>query len=333
MAVSVGIGLTNACNLECAHCYRSTGVAACLSLEDVRRICARLTPTSFNLGTGENALHPEFDAIVEYLAGSGFKLSMASNGYSLLSMPDPLLRAFHDVEASIDFASEAAQDAFRGAGNWQTVMAAIERCRRAGVEVTILATLMSVNVDQMEPLAGLAGELGTGLRVNAYQPVRASRFTLSYDEFWDGFRRLFSAAKLVSTSEPVVNAVLGLDDLGGSPCGRQSIRFTPEGGIVPCVYWPDPALRVSDPVWDESSILASEQFRRARAVPKACASCPHVGSCGGGCASRRALFGALEQPDPYCPFARGEAVSLDFARAAARDLPRGRNVCTTIVTP
>jgi MoaA/NifB/PqqE/SkfB family radical SAM enzyme len=191
MSVSVGIGLTNDCNLQCPHCYRPADSIACLNLADVQRICARLTATSFNLGTGESALHPEFEAIVEFLAGQGLKLSMASNGYSLMSMPEPLLRAFHDVEVSIDFAEADAQDRFRGAGNWRTVFAAIERCRSTRVEVTILATLMSINVDQMDGLARLAASLGVGLRVNVYQPVHAGPFTLTYEQFWDGFRRLF----------------------------------------------------------------------------------------------------------------------------------------------
>ena len=34
-------------------------------------------------------------------------------------------------------------------------------------------------------------------------------------------------------------------------------------------------------------ILESDQFQRSRHVPNACRDCPHVASCGGGCASRR----------------------------------------------
>jgi len=334
MSVSVGIGLTNNCNLNCAHCYRDPDALACLSLEEIKLICERLHPTSFNLGTGENYLHPDFTEIVTYLADGGYKLSMASNGHSFTAMPEALLRRFHDVEVSIDFATAEAQDAFRTRGNWDLVMAAIARCQKLGLEVTILATLMAINYDQMDGLAQLAGRLGTNLRVNAYQPVQTSNFTPDYEQFWEGYRRLLSSARLVSTSEPIVNAVLGLDDLGGSPCGRQSIRFTPHGDITPCVYWPHRDLTLSDlPHLDEAQILASEQFQRSLIVPAACGDCPHVHSCGGGCASRRALLGDLDQPDPYCPLVRGEEIQLDFTPAPARDLPRGRNVCTTIVVP
>ena len=334
MAVSVGIGITNDCDLECAHCYRPQGRLYQLTLDEIRTICETLDVASFNMGTGESWLHPQFPAIVEYLAGRGIKTSMASNGHSLTEMSGSLLRCFHDVEVSVDFATSQSQDAFRGVGNWACVMRAIERCHAHGVEVTILATLMNTNYDQMDGLVAVAGEVGANLRVNVYQPVGQNDFLLSYEQFWEGFRRLFDAGRLLSSSEPIVNAMLGLDGLTGSPCGRHSIRFTPRHYITPCVYWPQPDLTLADlHGFTAEEILASEQFRRARRVPDVCSDCPHVSSCGGGCASRRALLGDLDQPDFYCPLVRGETVDLTFTPAPAKDLPRGSNVCTTIVVP
>ena len=140
--------------------------------------------------------------------------------------------------------------------------------------------------------------------------------------------------RLLSTSEPIVNAMLGLDSLAGSPCGRHSIRFTPRRYIIPCVYWPQPDLTLADlDGLTGESILDSEQFRRARRVPDACRDCPHVASCGGGCASRRLLLGDLTRPETYCPLVRGETMELAFTPAPEKDLPRGGNVCTTIILP
>jgi radical SAM protein with 4Fe4S-binding SPASM domain len=334
MVVSIGIGITNDCNLGCAHCYRPQGHLYQLGLDEIRTICERLEVGSFNMGTGESWLHPQFPQMVEYLAGRGITMSMASNGYSLTEMPVSLLSQFHDVELSVDFATPEGQDAFRGTGNWACVMDAIDRCHAHGIEVTLLATLMNTNYDQMDALVGVAGEVGANLRVNVYQPVGQDDFMLSYEQFWEGFRRLFAAGRLLSTSEPIVNAMLGLDSLAGSPCGRQSIRFTPRRYITPCVYWPQPGLTLDHlDGLTAQGILDSEQFRRARLVPAACRDCPHVASCGGGCASRRALLGDLNQPDLYCPLVRGETVYLAATPAPEKDLPRGSNVCTTILVP
>jgi radical SAM protein with 4Fe4S-binding SPASM domain len=334
MAVSIGIGITNDCNLDCAHCYRPQDRVYQLGLAEIRAICEKLDVASFNMGTGESWLHPQFPEIVEYLAGRGIKMSMASNGHSLTGMPAHLLEQFHDVELSVDFATPQAQDAFRGAGNWDCVMGAIERCHRHGIEVTLLATLMNTNYDQMDALVEVARDVGTNLRVNVYQPVGQNDFLLSYEQFWEGFRRLFGTGRLLSSSEPIVHAMLGLDSLSGSPCGRQSIRFTPQRTITPCVYWPQPDLTLANlDRHTTESILDSEQFQRARHVPDACRACPYVASCGGGCASRRALLGDLNQPDVYCPVVRGETMELSITPAPAKDLPRGSNVCTTIVVP
>jgi radical SAM protein with 4Fe4S-binding SPASM domain len=334
MKISIGIGITNDCDLNCAHCYRPQGRVYQLSLEDVRDICDNLDVASFNLGTGESWLHPQFSEIVSFLAGRGIKMSMASNGYSLNDMPASLLQLFHDVEVSVDYATAQGQDAFRGAGNWACAMSAIERCQAQGVEVTLLATMMRTNYHHMADLVALAGSVGANLRANVYQPVQNSDFTLSYEQFWEGFRRLLGAGRLLSSSEPIVNAMLGLDSLSGSPCGRQSIRFTPQRHITPCVYWPQPELSLNGSKdLDAQRILASRQFQQARRVPDACRSCPHVASCGGGCSSRRALLGDLNRPDFYCPLARGDTVALSCTPAPAKELPRGSNVCTTIIVP
>jgi radical SAM protein with 4Fe4S-binding SPASM domain len=334
MAISVGIGISNDCNLSCAHCYRPQDRVYQLSLDEIRAICETVEVASFNMGTGESWLHPQFREIVEYLAGRSIKMSMASNGHSLNEMPPMLLRQFHDVEVSVDFATAKGQDAFRGQGNWACVMEAIDRCHTYDLEVTILATLMNTNYDQMDGLVQVARDAGTNLRVNVYQPVGQDEFMLSYEQFWEAYRRLFDTGRLLSTSEPIVNAMLGLDSLAGSPCGRQSIRFTPRRFITPCVYWPQPDLTLDDlPRLTAERILESEQFRRARLVPDACGDCPHVESCGGGCASRRALLGDLNQPDIYCPLVRGTTVDLAFTPAPQKDLPRGSNVCTTIIVP
>jgi MoaA/NifB/PqqE/SkfB family radical SAM enzyme len=326
---SVGIGLTNECNLECAHCYRDTGRVDRINLAQVKQICEAIPVDALGMGTGENALHPEFVPIVEYLAGRGIRLSLASNGYSLTTIPESVLRAFHDVEVSIDFASEVEQDAFRGPGNWALVQQAMARCAGSGVELSILATMMRTNYGQMGALVALARRNSANLRVNAYQPVKNSLFRLSYAEFWDGYRRLFAEGLVVACSEPVVRAVMGLDG-AHSPCGHHSIRFSPRGQIIPCVYWPvdsQPMLGIEDLHRLGTAVLESPAFREARAQPPSAAACP----CQGGCASRRALNGRLDAHDEYCPWVRGETIRLDWRPAPAKDLMRSGNVCTTIV--
>jgi MoaA/NifB/PqqE/SkfB family radical SAM enzyme len=329
MGYSVGIGLTNDCNLHCPHCYRDTGQIHALSLKQVEQVCDSIPVDGMGMGTGENGLHPQFVPIVEYLRGRDIRLSIASNGYTLTTLPDDVLRAYSDVEVSIDFPTRQYQDEFRGEGNWDLVHRAIERCHRLGIETSILTTMMSTNYDQMDCMVGLARYNGCNLRVNAYQPVKTGDFRLTYEQFWEGYRRLFSTGQVVSCSEPVVRAAMGLDD-AHSPCGRHSIRINPQGRVLPCVYWPEDScapLSIVDLCELREGILESPPFLAARAVPASAADCP----CGGGCASRRALNGTLDAHDEYCPWMRGETIDLAWQPAPAKGLMRSRNVCTTVV--
>ena len=325
MAFSVGIGLTNECNLQCSHCYRPDMVVARLSLAQVKQVCERIPVRSMNLGVGENGLHAEYHAILDYLWAQEIKTSITSNGLSVAVLADEAVKRFQSVEFSLDFPTEREHDAFRGAGNWRTVMTSLERCTDLGVPVTVTAVMMSINHDRMAALARVASAHDANLRVNVYQPAKTDRFTLTYEQFWDGFRRLLSSARLVATTEPVLAAVLGLEGFSGPGCGRSTVRVAPDGRVLPCTYWPASAVTVAEL---GPGILDTPEFVQARAMPPACDGCP----CRGGCAGRRALVGDLLAADPYCPFARHDRVVLDWEQAPGKDLPKVGSACTTVVS-
>jgi radical SAM protein with 4Fe4S-binding SPASM domain len=328
MAFSVGIGLTNECNLRCPHCYRPDMVIERLTLEDVRQVCESIPIRSMNLGVGENGLHADYRAILDYLRTRGITTSITSNGLSIQSLPDEAVKRFHSVEFSLDFPTEREHDAFRGEGNWRTVMAALERSAILGLRVTVTSVMMRINYDRLAGLAKVASASGANLRVNIYQPAKTDRFTLTYEQFWEGFRRLAASTRLVATTEPVLAGVLGLEGFAGPGCGRSTVRVAPDGRILPCTYWPSSSLTVADLFERGEGIVDAPEFLEARRVPRACEGCP----CRGGCAGRRALVGSLEQPDPYCPFARGEHLAMDWERATEEDLPKVGSACTTVVS-
>src|SRR5512140_3571921 len=143
--ISLGLGLTNACNLACAFCYRDPTRTDRLSLEQVKSVMDRLPVRSVNLGTGENGMHPDFKAILAYLRTKSVKLTITSNGHSVAVLEDGELRAFHDIEFSLDYPTKAEQDAQRGDGNWELIHRQADRCARLGVPVTIIAVMMKPN--------------------------------------------------------------------------------------------------------------------------------------------------------------------------------------------
>src|SRR5215472_7390682 len=171
--ISLGLGLTNECNLKCAFCYRDPTRPDRLSLAQVRAVMERLPVRSVNLGTGENGMHPEFRAILAYLRTKPVKLTITSNGHSVALLEDDELSAFHDIEFSLDYSTQAEQDVQRGPGNWTLIHEQSERCVRLRVPVTIVAVMMKSNYLRLADVARIAKEFDAPLRVNVYQAVRS----------------------------------------------------------------------------------------------------------------------------------------------------------------
>jgi radical SAM protein with 4Fe4S-binding SPASM domain len=328
--ISLGLGLTNECNLSCAFCYRDPTRADRLSLDQVKSVMERLPIRSVNLGTGENGMHPEFKAILAYLRTQSIKLTITSNGHSVAVLEDNELRAFHDIEFSLDYPTQAEQDAQRGDGNWELIHRQAERCVKLGVPVTIIAVMMKANYLRLAEVARVAKQFDAPLRVNVYQAVRSDIYALSYAEYWEGFRRLFAETDVIAIGEPLVRAMAGLPPLEGG-CGVSTVRVTPRATTQPCVYWPGPGEPLSELILSGSGILNSAPFEQARTLPDACQPCEFREPCHGGCAGRRRLQGALPQPDFYCPVIRGERPRLEIRMAANRDLPKFGSSCTTVV--
>jgi radical SAM protein with 4Fe4S-binding SPASM domain len=329
-AIALGLGLTNECNLSCAFCYRDPARADRLTLEQVKSVMEWLPVRSVNLGTGENGMHPDFRAILAYLSTQPVKLTITSNGHSIAVLQDSELRAFHDIEFSLDYPTQAQQDSQRGPGNWALIHEQAARCVRLGVPVTIIAVMMKSNYPRLAEVARVAKQFDAPLRVNVYQAVRSDIYALSYEEYWDGFRRLFEETDVIAIGEPLVRAMAGLPPLRGG-CGVSTVRVTPRFTTQPCVYWPGPGEALSELSSTGTGVLGSASFEQARTIPDACQDCKFRESCHGGCAGRRRLQGALLQPDYYCPIIRRERPKLEVRMAANRDLPKVDSSCTTVV--
>ncbi len=329
-AIALGLGLTNECNLACAFCYRDPTRTDRLSLDQVKAVMERLPVRSVNLGTGENGMHPDFKAILAYLRTKPVKLTITSNGHSVAVLEENELRAFHDIEFSLDYPTQGEQDAQRGLGNWELIQQQAERCVRLGMPVTIVAVMMKPNYLRLADVARVAKKFDAPLRVNVYQAVRSDIYALSYEEYWEGFRRLFEETDVIAIGEPLVRAMAGLPPLRGG-CGVNTVRVTPRATTQPCVYWPGPGEALSDLISAGLDILSSTPFEQARMLPQNCNPCEFRESCHGGCAGRRRLQGALLEPDIYCPIVRGERPRLKIRMAANRDLPKLNSSCTTVV--
>jgi radical SAM protein with 4Fe4S-binding SPASM domain len=275
-------------------------------------------------------MHPDFPAMLYYLRRLPLKLTMTSNGYSVQVSPDEDLKAFHEIEFSLDYPSEEEQDAQRGEGNWALIHEQAARCRSLGVPVTFIAVMMRTNFLRLSEIAAAAKAYEAPLRINVYQSVRSDSFALTYDEYWTGFQQLFEKTDVLAIGEPLVRAMAGLPPRQGG-CGAATIRVTPRATVQPCVYWPGQGAPLDLLLNLKEEILQTESFEAARSLPQACRACDHLAACRGGCAGRRRLLDRLGEPDPYCPVIRGEDRKLTLHMAEGRALAKSDSACTTVV--
>lgn len=339
MNYSVGIGITNQCNYNCSHCYSREEQKYNLSFEQVAELCNHLEIDSINFGTGESGLHSDFLRIIEYVHEKGIKMALTTNGYTAALLSDEYLKLFNDIDFSLDFVQKDNHDAFRGVGASNMVERGIERCKKLGVEASMACAMMKDNYYYMDKMVEKAREFGMNLRVNVYKPVHTDKHLLSYDEFWEGIARLFYHSKIVSCSEPIVNALIGNKTLdGGSRCGKQSLRIRPDGGIVPCVYWNKSMSSISELVnnkkemsADGFSLYIDRVTTETKIIPEECRECDVLDICQGGCAARR-LYNDLNKPDPYCFKLGGrKEPMINFEWGQSKDLVHSNYLCTIIV--
>ena len=119
--------------------------------------------------------------------------------------------------------------------------------------------MMKSNYLRLADVARVAKQFDAPLRVNVYQAVRSDIYALTYEEYWNGFRRLFAETDVIAIGEPLVRAIAGLPPLRGG-CGIGTVRVTPRATTQPCVYWPGPGEPLSD------LIAAGPQILNSRAI-------------------------------------------------------------------
>jgi radical SAM protein with 4Fe4S-binding SPASM domain len=325
--------LTDACNLSCRHCYREPGVmrreAPVEALEAVvRRYAAFLAGRGLEgriqLGGGEPLLatDPLF-TVIRAARTHGIPCRVMSNGTVVTA---ELARSLVDlgvevVQVSIDGGREA-HDALRGDGTFERACAGAALLARAGIEVTIAATLCRENADQVEPVARAAASVGArrlafsrivprgagaGLRDELLSPAGWLAAQVSMLEH----ARRYGVALMAR--DPTFAVLLSRPHAtrvprraGGCAAGFNGLVIDPDGTAFPCRRLPVPVGNVFEQGFDEiwaSPVL--ETLRRRDALRGACGACRLRWLCGGCRAVAHATTGDMMAEDPQCPLRAG----------------------------
>lgn len=187
--------------------------------------------------------------------------------------------------------------------------------------------MMNINVKDIIDFDNLLIKYGINLRINTYKPVNTSIYCLTYEEYWNGIKNILKRFKIVSCSEPILNAVLGIENNRYScGCGKTSLRINPDGGVYPCVYWNKSEFTIKD-----LSLINENTFSKIDVIPNECKGCKYKDLCAGGCEGRR-VYRDLHSADEYCPFVRGEKMEIEYQLGTKKDLVHSNYLCTLNVS-
>jgi MoaA/NifB/PqqE/SkfB family radical SAM enzyme len=156
------------CNLKCRHCYINPDQHGenTLSFATIRAWLAPFKKNSAGTNLivlgGEPTLHPDLHRILKYAGSLGFgSISVDTNGYlfhDILSKIDP--EVVDCFSFSLDGATRDTNDLIRGKGSFDACIAGIKKSVSMGFETSLIFTVSSINIHELEKMGSLLKELG-----------------------------------------------------------------------------------------------------------------------------------------------------------------------------
>ena len=351
----VYLHVTHRCGRACRHCYdgAASGDDELTTAEwrDAIDQCAALGARSFVFIGGDPLVRDDFVELIDHLTGAHeARVRFFFNSLIDEELADALSRAGRGLLtplASVD-GPRAVNDALRGAGSHDDVMASIAALLAVGLEPVANTVLVR---PALPGLTQLARELrAAGLsRLHLILPHQRGMSR-------DGSGA--DAAELVPTGEEMLAAVrellavaaeigLTVDNLSSwrrrtgarndlCAAGCRDLSIDPAGRVHACVITAGDPVFVAgslreqplEEIWRTSSSL--RLLRAARARDRAeCLACPVADACGGECwvqahyaARARGEAAGYAAPFPYCGLVRPLLEEL-AAEASAHQTGRG----------
>lgn len=311
--------LTNACPFHCRHCYDRSNREE-LNLEQARGVLANLqefcrqsrVAPRLSLSGGDPLVYRHFWELYQDIAQARVFTSILGN-----PIPPATLRkllAIHRpvyYQVSLEGLREH-NDAIRGRGHFDLVMAFLAEARTAGLETHVMLTLTRANLDQVIPLGEqLRGLTGRFTFNRLAQVGEAKNLAAPTQEEFRAFLHRYLAARRT-------NPVLGFKDnlfnilrwqqgrrslpgCTGFGCGAafNFLALLPDGEVHACRKFPSPLGHICTE--SLQAIYHSATAGKYRMGSQACAACRLKKSCGGCLAVAHGCgLEPLQARDPYC---------------------------------
>lgn len=316
---------TQACNINCLHCYRDAGTRQAdeLSTAEGKKLLNEIAVAGFKImvfSGGEPLLRPDIFELISHAKSLGLRPVLGTNGTIITAQLAAELRQAGLMMAgiSVDSREKANHDWFRQSeGAWEQTMAGIEACRQAGLAFQLHTTVMNWNEEEVTDITDLAVELGA-IAHHIFFLVPTGRGkdieettlkTLQYEKLLE---RILEKQKHVTieikpTCAPQFMRIARQQGIPmrfskGCLAGTTYCVILPNGDVQACPYLPVKAGNVKeidfDVMWRNNTLFNT---LRTEELKGRCGSCGFGDICGG-CRARAYYYsnGDYLAEEPWC---------------------------------
>lgn len=156
------------CNLQCSHCYSSSGpqIRESISAELLKRRLSQLRKEGFNVVSfsgGEPLVYESLFTVAEYAKALGFRTTMISNGALINGKRATQISQLFDlVGVSLD-GDRQLHDAMRGKGSFARALKGIAVLRGKGMTFGVAHCVTKESLGLLPAMLELCLELGASL--------------------------------------------------------------------------------------------------------------------------------------------------------------------------
>ncbi|MBW2572850.1 MAG: radical SAM protein, partial [Deltaproteobacteria bacterium] len=167
-AVNVFFHILTRCNLKCSHCYinKKEHGENTLPIDTIEAwlevFASKKREANVIFLGGEPTLHPDLPKAIKKAKSIGYSsITVDTNGYlfhDILSKVDP-----DDIDYfsfSLDGATRKTNDTIRGKGSYDTCIAGIRKTVLRGFTTSLIYTVSTKNIHELEMVAPLLKDLG-----------------------------------------------------------------------------------------------------------------------------------------------------------------------------
>ena len=253
--------LTNACNLNCLHCYGEGKASREMTANEVKRQIddlalmfqaweqeyeIRLSP-SIQFTGGEPLLYNGLYNILSHAKEKGFELALMTNG-SLITRDDSKRLKdidLNDIQVSIE-GPQSVHDSIRGKGSFRAMVRGVEYLIREGNKVSAMVTLSRLNFGMIEETVEIGKSMGLwGLGFARLVPcgqgqnlLGALLTPLEVKCAYEKIQSLRGPSFSVTTTDPLSGLLRdegpGAGCLGGCSAGFFGVTIGSDGAVMPC---------------------------------------------------------------------------------------------------